>query len=111
MEWGPKAGGHFCQRYDSHGFLTQQQKQRSWPTGGAIHPSRSAIFRPTCQAAFPLITHGPIATLKWRLACLATVFMLTECAKRHWREFSVSERLPEVVQGIPFIDGTREKAA
>ena len=36
---------------------------------------------------------------------------LTKCAERHWRRLNGSERLLEVIQGIPFMDGIREKAA
>jgi len=46
-----------------------------------------------------------------RLACLTMVFKLAKCAERHWRRLNGSERLPEVIQGIQFIDGIREKAA
>jgi transposase-like protein len=46
-----------------------------------------------------------------RLACLTMVFKLAKCAEHHWRRLNASERLPEVIQGIPFIDGIREKAA
>ncbi len=46
-----------------------------------------------------------------RLACLTMVFKLTRCAERHWRRLNGSERLPDVIQGIQFTDGIREKAA
>lgn len=46
-----------------------------------------------------------------RLASLTMVFKLAECAERHWRRLNGSERLGEVIQGISFIDGIREKAA
>jgi putative transposase len=46
-----------------------------------------------------------------RLACLTMVFKLTKCAERHWRRLNGSERLPDVIQGVQFIDGIREKAA
>jgi len=42
-----------------------------------------------------------------RAACLAMVFKLAESASRKWRALNGSSLLPDVIQGIPFIDGVK----
>ena len=46
-----------------------------------------------------------------RMACLTMVFKLTQCAEKHWRRLNGAALLPEVIQGVTFIDGLKEKAA
>ena len=46
-----------------------------------------------------------------RTACLTMVFKLAQCAERHWRRLNGQELLPEVIQGVKFVDGLKEKAA
>jgi transposase-like protein len=46
-----------------------------------------------------------------RAACLAMVFKLAQCAERTWRALNGSALLPEVIQGVPFIDGVKNAAA
>ena len=46
-----------------------------------------------------------------RMACLTMVFKLAQCAERHWRRLNGAALLPEVIQGVTFIDGLKEKAA
>lgn len=43
-----------------------------------------------------------------RLACLTMVFKLMESAAKKWRLLNGSNILPDVIQGITFIDGIRE---
>ncbi len=43
-----------------------------------------------------------------RLACLTMVFKLMQSASKNWRALNGSEILPDVIQGIPFIDGTKQ---
>jgi transposase-like protein len=40
-------------------------------------------------------------------AALAMVFKLAQTAGKHWRALNGSEKIPEVVQGIRFVDGVR----
>jgi transposase-like protein len=40
-------------------------------------------------------------------AALAMVFKLAQTASKHWRALNGSEKIPEVVQGIRFVDGVR----
>ena len=42
-----------------------------------------------------------------RVACLAMVFKLTESASKKWRTLNGSSLLPDVIQGILFIDGIK----
>ena len=44
-----------------------------------------------------------------RSACLTMVYKLMESASRHWRALNGSILLPEVVRGVQFSDGVREK--
>ena len=46
-----------------------------------------------------------------RTACLTMVFKLARCAEAHWRRLNGAALLPEVIQGVTFVDGLREKAA
>jgi transposase-like protein len=46
-----------------------------------------------------------------RMACLTMVFKLAQCAEKHWRRLNGAALLPEVIQGMTFIDGLKEKAA
>jgi putative transposase len=46
-----------------------------------------------------------------RTACLTMVFKLMESASKGWRSLNGSPLLTEVVRGIKFIDGIREKPA
>ncbi|MGZ3391220.1 MAG: IS256 family transposase [Isosphaeraceae bacterium] len=46
-----------------------------------------------------------------RAACLTMVFKLMESASKGWRSLNGSPLLSEVVQGVVFIDGIREKPA
>jgi len=46
-----------------------------------------------------------------RMACLTMVFKLAQCAEKHWRRLNGAALLPQVIQGVTFIDGLREKAA
>ena len=46
-----------------------------------------------------------------RQACLTMVYKLMESAAKHWRMLNGSQLLPDVIAGIPFIDGVRDQAA
>jgi transposase-like protein len=46
-----------------------------------------------------------------RNACLAMVFKLTESASKKWRTLNGSSLLPDVIQGISFIDGIKHTEA
>lgn len=46
-----------------------------------------------------------------RVACLAMVFKLTESASKKWRALNGSSLIPEVIQGIRFIDGIKQTQA
>ena len=46
-----------------------------------------------------------------RVACLAMVFKLAESASKKWRTLNGSSRLPDVIQGILFIDGIKHTEA
>ena len=46
-----------------------------------------------------------------RTACLTMVFKLVESAERHWRALNGSTLIPEVLDGVQFIDGVRKEAA
>jgi putative transposase len=43
-----------------------------------------------------------------RTACLTMVFKLAQTAERHWRRLNGSQRLPDVIQGVKFIDGIKQ---
>ena len=46
-----------------------------------------------------------------RMACLTMVFKLAQCAEKHWRRLNGAALLPQVIQGVTFVDGLKEKAA
>ncbi len=43
-----------------------------------------------------------------RKACLAMVFKLCQAAEKKWRILNGSRIIPDVIQGVRFIDGVRE---
>lgn len=45
-----------------------------------------------------------------RSACLSMVYKLCELAQTHWRKLNGSALLPEVIQGVTFVDGIRKAA-
>jgi transposase-like protein len=46
-----------------------------------------------------------------RKACLAMVFKLSQAAQKKWRLLNGAQLIPDVVQGVRFIDGVREDKA
>ena len=46
-----------------------------------------------------------------RVVCLAMVFKLTESASKKWRALNGSSLIPDVIQGIPFINGIKQTEA
>jgi transposase-like protein len=46
-----------------------------------------------------------------RQACLTMVFQLARSAERSWRLLNAAQLLPEVIQGVKFVDGIKEQAA
>ena len=46
-----------------------------------------------------------------RTACLTMVYKLMQSAQRRWRILNGSERIPDVIQGIPFINGIKQPKA
>ena len=46
-----------------------------------------------------------------RLACLTMVFKLMESAAKKWRLLNGAQIIPDILQGIQFIDGIREEKA
>ena len=44
-----------------------------------------------------------------RMACLTMVFKLMQSAEKKWRALNGRELLPEVIQGITFIDGIKQE--
>ncbi len=45
-----------------------------------------------------------------RQACLTMVFKLCQSAERHWRPLNGCDLLPDVIEGVPFVDGIRQAA-
>lgn len=45
-----------------------------------------------------------------RAACLAMVFKLMQSAEKHWRLLNGSKLLPDVIAGIPYINGIKQAA-
>ena len=43
-----------------------------------------------------------------RVACLTMVFKLMQSASKKWRALNGSEIIPDVIQGIPFVDGVKQ---
>jgi hypothetical protein len=46
-----------------------------------------------------------------RLASLTMVFKLAQSAEASWRSLNGSNLLPEVIQGVRFVDGLKQQAA
>jgi len=46
-----------------------------------------------------------------RIACLTMVFKLTQSAEESWRSLNGSNLLPDVIQGVRFVDGLQQQAA
>jgi len=46
-----------------------------------------------------------------RMACLTMVFKLAQCAEKHWRRLNGAALLPEVIEGVRFVDGLKKEAA
>lgn len=46
-----------------------------------------------------------------RMACLTMVFKLARCAEKHWRRLNGAALLPQVIQGVTFVDGLKKEAA
>ena len=46
-----------------------------------------------------------------RLACLTMVFKLALAAQKTWRVLNASQLITDVIDGVPFVDGIRKKAA
>jgi len=46
-----------------------------------------------------------------RTACLTMVFKLALAAEKRWRQLNGSTLLPEVIRGVRFVDGMKERAA
>jgi hypothetical protein len=46
-----------------------------------------------------------------RKACLTMVFKLVQAAEKKWRLLNGSQLIPDVIQGVRFIDGLRQEKA
>jgi putative transposase len=46
-----------------------------------------------------------------RLACLTMVFKLMECASKNWRALNGSPLIVDVLDGVSFVDGVKQRAA
>ncbi|MAT68153.1 MAG: IS256 family transposase [Planctomycetaceae bacterium] len=46
-----------------------------------------------------------------RVACLTMVFKLMQSAQKRWRLLNGSQLLPDVIQGVPFVDGIKSQEA
>lgn len=46
-----------------------------------------------------------------RLACLTMVFKLMECASKNWRALNGSPLIADVLDGVSFVDGVKQRAA
>lgn len=46
-----------------------------------------------------------------RIACLTMVFKLAQCAEKQWRRLNGAALLPQVIQGVTFVDGLKKEAA
>ncbi len=44
-------------------------------------------------------------------ACLSMVFKLAESAEKRWRRLKGAQHIPDVVNGVKFVDGVKEDAA
>ena len=45
------------------------------------------------------------------IACLTIVLKLVRCTEKRWRALSGSDLIPQVLEGVQFIDGVRKEAA
>jgi hypothetical protein len=45
------------------------------------------------------------------MACLTMVFKLVRCAEKHWHRLNGVALLPQVIQGVTFVDGLKKEAA
>ena len=45
-----------------------------------------------------------------RLACLTMVFKLTQSAEKKWRALNGAQLIPDVMQGVRFVDGLKQAA-
>ena len=57
------------------------------------------------------LRHGRTKGSGSRVACLTMVYKLMESASKGWRSLNGSPLLAEVVKGVVFADGIREKPA
>ncbi len=46
-----------------------------------------------------------------RIACLTMVWKLVESASKRWRVLNASQIIPDVIEGVRFVDGVKELAA
>jgi len=46
-----------------------------------------------------------------RIACLTMVFKLVQSAQKRWRALNGSSLIPDVITGVPFVDGVKQQAA
>ncbi len=46
-----------------------------------------------------------------RIACLTMVFKLVQSAQKRWRALNGSNLIPDVITGVPFVDGVKKPAA
>ena len=46
-----------------------------------------------------------------RMACLTMVFKLAQCAEKNWRRLNGAALLPEIIEGVRFVDGLKKEAA
>jgi transposase-like protein len=46
-----------------------------------------------------------------RIACLTMVFKLVQSAQKRWRVLNGSKLIPDVITGVPFVDGVKQQAA
>jgi transposase-like protein len=46
-----------------------------------------------------------------RIACLTMVFKLMQCAQKRWQLLNGANRIPDVIAGVPFIDGVVQSHA
>lgn len=46
-----------------------------------------------------------------RTACLTMVFKLMQCAQKRWRSLNGANKIPDVIAGVPFVDGVVQSHA
>ena len=92
------------------------------PDGRTIHRSSSGPNRTSAASAIIMPVTNPIkstfATVRLRTektkgclsrrTALTMVFRLCQCAEETWRRLDGSERLGEVIRGVPFVDGLKK---